>query len=324
MKNRQWCRLAMVLLVAFVLGGSQLLANLTGFAGIVPIARAASDITFHEQGDCTSKHHSPSFGGTVVVDRGEVECGNLTTFGGTVVVNGKVQGDILAFNSNIVIAGTVDGNIDIYGGSVTLQSDSYVHGDVHLYGGRWVGDQNTHLSGTVIDETKHVNWLFAGSGFSFIFWILLAWVGLGFLLTSSLPEHVMIVRTTVVNNTRRSAIIGLLSALLALPVIIVLVALILSIPLVIIVGLGLVAAWTLGTVAVGWLIGEYILSRVAPHQNTRTMQVVVGLTVLVLAGSLPYIGWLISLGAGLLGLGAVFLSRFGTRLYSPPKDPLTL
>jgi Polymer-forming cytoskeletal len=324
MKNRQWCRLAMVLLVAFVLGGSQLLAHLTGFAGIVPIARAASDITFHEQGDCTSKHHSPSFGGTVVVDRGQVECGNLTTFGSTVVVNGEVQGDIVAFNSITVIAGTVDGNIDIYGGSVTLQSDSYVDGDVHLYGGRWVGDQNIHLSGTVIDETKHVNWLFAGRGFSFVFWFLLVWVGLGFLLTSSLPEHVMIVRTTVVNNTRRSAIIGLLSALLALPVMIVLVALILSIPLAIIVGLGLVAAWTLGTVAVGWLIGEYILSRVAPHQNTRTMQAVVGLIVLVLAGSVPYIGCLISLGAGLLGLGAVFLSRFGTRLYSPPKDPLKL
>jgi len=86
----------------------------------------------------------------------------------------------------------------------------------------------------------------------------------------------------------------------------------------------LVAAWTLGTVAVGWLIGEHILSRLAPHQNTRIMQIVVGLTVLILAGSLPYIGWLISLGAGLLGLGAVFLSRFGTRLYSSPKDPLTL
>src|SRR6266566_6574504 len=120
MKNRQWCRLAMVLLVACVLGGSKLLAHLSAFAGMVASARAASDITFHEQGDCTSKHHSPSFGGTVVVDRGEVECGNLTTFGGTVVVNGEVQGDIVAFNSNIVIAGNVNGDIDIYGGSVTL------------------------------------------------------------------------------------------------------------------------------------------------------------------------------------------------------------
>jgi hypothetical protein len=54
------------------------------------------------------------------------------------------------------------------------------------------------------------------------------------------------------------------------------------------------------------------------------MQVVVGMTVLTLVGSLPYVGWLIGIGAGMLGLGAVFLSRFGTRLYSQPKQPLPL
>jgi hypothetical protein len=119
-------------------------------------------------------------------------------------------------------------------------------------------------------------------------------------------------------------VLGLLTIPLAPAVLVVLVALVLSIPLAIIVGLGLIAAWGLGTVAIGWLIGDYILGKVAPHYNTRLKQIVVGLTVLVLAGSLPYIGWLISIGAGLLGLGAVFLSRFGTRLYSQPKQPITL
>ena len=52
--------------------------------------------------------------------------------------------------------------------------------------------------------------------------------------------------------------------------------------------------------------------------------VVVGLAVLALAGSLPFIGWFVSIGAGLLGLGAVFLSRFGTRLFSQPRQPLPL
>jgi hypothetical protein len=301
-----------------------LLMGLTGILGTVPTVRAASGSLLSENGDCTSQHHAPSFGGTLVIDTGEVECGNLTTFGGTVVVSGEVRGDVVAFNSDIVIAGSVSGNIDVYGGSITLQSDSSVHGNVHLYGGRWVEGQNVHLDGTVIDETKNTGWLLAGGGLHSAFWFLLIWVALGFLLTWLLPEHVMIVRTTVVNKTRRSALIGLLSTLLAPLVLIVLVALVLSIPLAIIVGLVLVAAWALGTVAIGWLIGDYILSRVAPHQNIRLMQIVVGLSVLVLAGSLPYIGWLISLGVGLLGLGAVFLSRFGTRLYSPPKDPLNL
>jgi len=143
-------------------------------------------------------------------------------------------------------------------------------------------------------------------------------------LSSLLPENVLFVRTTVTTKTRRSIIIGLLSIVLAPAVLVVLVALILPIPLALILGLGFMAAWILGTVAISWTIGDYILRAVAPKYNTRLIDVVVGLTVLVLVGSIPYIGWLISIGVGLLGLGAVFLSRFGTRLYSQPKQPLTL
>lgn len=134
----------------------------------------------------------------------------------------------------------------------------------------------------------------------------------------------MLVRATVISKARRSIALGLHSMLLALPILAILVALIISIPLAIIVGIGIIAAWALGTVVVGSLLGEYIMRTVAPRKNTRMMQVMVGVTVLTLAGSLPFIGLFISIGAGLLGLGAVFLSRFGTRLYSQPKQPIML
>jgi hypothetical protein len=75
---------------------------------------------------------------------------------------------------------------------------------------------------------------------------------------------------------------------------------------------------------VGWLIGDYLVRMVAPHYYARPIQVIVGSAVLALAGTLPYIGWIIIIGAGLLGLGAVFLSRFGTRLYVQPKQPLSM
>jgi len=289
---------------------------------------AADSHTANGKNDCTTEHHKPSFGSDVVVDTNEVECGNLTTFGGTVAIKGEIKGDIVAFNSKVVIAGTVYGNIQLYGGQVILQSGSQIHGDIHLYGGRYIKDPNSQLDGAIIDSGTHLDWLLGDNGeFHFSFWALLVWVALGIVLTSLLPEHVVIVRTTVVSKTRRSLVIGLLSILLAPPILIVLIALILSLPLAIIVALGLIAAWALGTVAVGWHVGDYILRKVAPlhiQQNTRLLQVVVGLTVLVLADSLPYIGWPIAIGTGLLGLGAVFLSRFGTRLYGPPKEPLHL
>jgi len=292
---------------------------------VAPTALAAGKHLEHTAGGCKGEHYQPSFGGTIVVDSGEVVCGDLTSFGGTVAINGEVRGDIVSFGGEVVIAGTVDGNVDIYGGTVTLQSGSDVRGDLNLYAGGSTRSNSAQLNGALIDHTRPVELLFISSSeFHFPFWPILTWIALGLLLTWLLPEHVMFVRTTAASRPRRSLLIGLLSALLALPVVVVLIALILTIPVAIIVALGLITAWAFGTVAIGWLVGEHVLRVIAPQRNTRPFQVVVGLTVLVLAGSLPYIGNWISIGAGLLGLGAVFLSRFGTRLYSQPKQPLTL
>ena len=276
-------------------------------------------------GACTNEHHGPSFGGAVVVDTKQVECGNVIAFGGTVAINGEVKGDVIAFSSAVVVAGTVDGNIRLFGGNVILQSGSHVHGDIQLYVASWTRGPNTQLDGSVSDLTGNVNWLFTGNGgWAVSFWFLIIWLAVGLGLTTFLPEHVMFVRTTAVSKARRSFVIGLLTIILGPTMLVVLIALVLPIPLAIIVGLGLIVAWMLGTVAIGWYAGDYILSKIAPNQNTRPLQVVVGLTVLVLAGSLPYIGWFISISTGLLGLGAVFLSRFGTRLYGQPRQPLTL
>ena len=274
---------------------------------------------------CTGSHQGPSFGANTVVDGDEIVCGNVTSFGGTIVIQGEVQGDVVAFGTSVIIDGTVHGTITAYGGSITLQNNAAVYGDIHLCQGSWTLGGDQHLHGTLDGCPKSMDQLLmSDAGPDFRFWSTLAWVALGALLIVLLPEHVMLVRTTVTSKMRRSLVLGLLSILLALPVLAILVALIISIPLAIIVVIGLIAAWALGTVAVGSLLGEYIVRVVAPQKNTRPVQVVVGLTVLVLAGSLPYIGWFISIGAGLIGLGAVFLSRFGTRLYSQPKQPIML
>ncbi len=285
-----------------------------------PTAQAASS----SDGGCTNKSQGPSFGSSVVIGPNEVFCGDLTSFGGTVEVKGEIRGNVTAFNSDVTIGGDITGNITMYGGSLKLNDGSQVHGNINLFVVSEQRARNIQLDGTFTDHSGH-GWVFGWIGqFSFPIWSLLAWVILGMVLITLLPEHVMFVRTTSETRTRRSLVVGLLSILLAPAILVVLIALILPIPLAILVALGLIAAWVLGTVAIGWIVGEHIMRAIAPQHNTRLLQVVVGLAALALLGSLPYIGWLISIGAGLLGLGAVFLSRFGTRLYSQPKQPLTL
>jgi cytoskeletal protein CcmA (bactofilin family) len=321
-ERRHWLMLTLPLLwltAAFLIGGTD------AFVGNLPTAQAVAGHRTYNGQHCTSDHARPSFGGTVVVDSSDVICSDLTSFDSRVVIRGWVQGNVVLFGGDVVIAGAVNGNISVYGGSITLQNSAHVNGDIHLCGGQANLDKAAQLHGTVLDcRSNVVEYVFSNEAPNIRLVSILTWILLGILLTSLLPEHVMLVRTTVQNRLRRSLVLGLLSTLLAPAIITVLVALIIALPLALLVAVGVIAAWALGTVAVGWLIGDYIVRRLAPQHNTRSMQVVVGLTVLVLAESLPYIGLFISIGAGLVGLGAVFLSRFGTRLYSPPRKPLSL
>jgi len=290
----------------------------------LPSAQATGKSVNDNGVTCTRDIHSPSFSENIVIGPREVVCGNVTSFGGSVNIQGELYGNVTAFNSTIFITGQIFGNLTVFGGAIALNGNEQIHGHIAVYGTRKLNVQSKQLDGIITNPIHDQAFTGRMGEFTFPFWSLLIWIILGIALSSLLPEHVMFVRTTVTTKTRRSIIIGLLSIILAPAVLVVLVALILPIPLAIILGLGLIAAWILGTVAISWIIGEYILGAVAPKYNTRLIDVVVGLTVLVLVGSIPYIGWLISIGVGLLGLGAVFLSRFGTRLYSQPKQPLTL
>jgi hypothetical protein len=294
------------------------------FARTLPVAQSAGSQKGSSAGACTRNSQGPSFGSSIVIGSNDVVCGDFTSFGGTIEVRGEMRGNVTAFNSNVILDGVVNGNMTLFGGTIALSKSSQVNGHIDLYGTRQLNEQSTLHDGTITDHANHP-WFPRRIGeFSFPFLSLLIWVVVGLALITFLPEHVMFVRTTATTKTRRSIMIGLLSILLAPAVLVVLVSLILPIPLALILVLGFVVAWALGTVAIGWIVGERMLRSLAPQYNTRLKAVVVGTAVLVLLGAIPYIGWLISIGVGLLGLGAVFLSRFGTRLYSQPRQPLTL
>jgi hypothetical protein len=272
---------------------------------------------------CTETQSKPSFKNTVVVSSSEIMCGNVTSLWGNVIILGEVRGDVVAIGGNVDIEGKVIGNVTLYGGKLISRPGAYVNGDIHVCGGQPVQNTALQLHGNFVGCPNGIaNMLGSDLGMDFHFWYIVTWVVLGMLLTTLLPEHVMMVRTTVKSKLRRSLALGLLSILLAPAILIVLLALIIPIPLAILVVVGLFAAWVLGMVAISWIIGEMILQKVAPQFDAHLMPVCVGLIILSLLGSLPYIGWFVNIGVGVLGIGAVFLSRFGTRLYSQPKQPL--
>lgn len=291
--------------------------------GLLPTASSTA-LASGGANTCTaSSQQRPVFGGTITVGAGDVLCGDVTIVGGTVSISGLVRGSILAFGSNILLDGGVSGDIRLFGGSIRFGNRSYVHGNANLYGSRVDGEKEVRVDGTFDDHSKN-NGLFGLSSFNLPVWFLLLMIPLGLLFTRFFPEHVMFVSATVKNQTRRSLMIGLLSAFLAPAILLVLIALIISIPLALIVLLVLLITWTAGTIAICWMLGEQVIRAFTTRPFTRYLQVIVGVIMLTVFISLPFVGWIVLLGTGIVGSGAVFLSRFGTRLYRRPEQPLSV
>lgn len=291
--------------------------------GLLPAASPAALASGGPDSCTASSQQRPQFGGTLTVEAGNVLCGDVTIVGGTVSVQGQVRGSILAFGSSILLNGGVSGDIRLFGGSIRFGSGSYVLGNVNLYGSRVDGVKEAHIGGTFDDHSKKSG-LFGLGAFNLPIWFLLLMIPLGLLYTRFFPEHVMFVSAAVKSQTRRSLVIGLLTALLAPAVLLVLIALIISIPLALIVLLVLLIAWTVGTIAICWMLGEQMIRAFTSRPFTRYLQVIVGVIMLAVFIALPFIGWIVFLGTGIVGLGAVFLSRFGTRLYRRPEQPLSM
>lgn len=294
-----------------------------GISGILP---ATSPVAHAANGtdSCTAtSQQRPLFGSTVSVEAGDVLCGDVTIVGGTVSIQGLVRGSILAFGSNILLNGGVSGNIRLFGGSIRFGTRSYVLGNVNLYGSRVDGEKEVRIDGTYDDHSKNGGFFGLGA-FNLPIWFLLIMLPLGLLYTRFFPEHIVFISAAMKNQTRRSLMIGLLSALLAPAILLILIALIISIPLALIVLLVLVIAWTAGTIALCWMLGEQVIRAFTTRPSTRYLQVIAGVVMLAVFIALPFIGWIVFLGTGIVGIGAVFLSRFGTRLYRRPEQPLSI
>ena len=258
-KGRRFHWLLLVLVGPLLFVGFKISGIGEHLAWTLPSAQATGKSVNGNGVTCTRSIHGPAFRENIVIGSSEVVCGDVTSFGGSVTVQGALHGNVTAFNSTLFITGQVFGNLTAFGGTIVINGIDLIHGNKELYGTRELNAQSKPLDGINTDYAQ--NKLLPGrmGEFTFPFWSLVIWTILGIALSSLLPEHVMFVRTTVTTTTRRSIIIGLLSIVLAPAVLVVLVALILPIPLAIILGLGLIAAWILGTVAISWTVGEYIL-----------------------------------------------------------------
>ncbi|MBX7237374.1 MAG: polymer-forming cytoskeletal protein [Caldilineales bacterium] len=295
------------------------------------------------------------FGNNYTLASGETLAGSLLVLGGstTLAENSTVTGDVTVLGGSVTVRGLVEGSVSVLGGSLRLESTAVVEGDVTSIGGSLERDPGAEIQGENISGFKFdfgdlgrapriditppppANDGFAGwllytfmRGFSAVALAALMAM-LGILLVVLAPQATNRVVETAHDNAGVSFGVGCLSQVLAIPVIVLLSITLCLIPLALIVLLALIVGWVFGWLALGWLIGRRLVkglrSSNAIDRNSAILEIGVGVVALTLAWQLPTlvpcVGWvlasLIGIVAGSIGLGAVLLTRFGTRPYTP-------
>lgn len=272
-------------------------------------------------------------GPVVIVDDGDA--GLVRVFADAEVdENERIEGDVVAVFGSVVVRGHVAGNVAAIFGSAVLEPGATVEGDVVALGG--VLDQ---ASGAVVNGESVSLGLFAWApsvptlpmmvGVVFGGWVV-SLIG-GLLLWLLFPSRMQRIAVTSAQRTGGSFVLGVASAPLVVISIVLLLVTVIGIPLAILLPLLYVTAVWAGQLAATYVLGCRLLRRPLETAGGSFGPLVAGTLFVAsffvigaaLAGPegvlrtlalfFALLGILLQIGLSVVGIGAVLLSRFGTR-----------
>lgn len=280
-------------------------------------------------------------GGTYTLSAGETLNGDLVVLGGSVTLEAgsTVQGNVFLLGGNISAAGQIRGDVSMIGGNLLLQDTGVITGNVNTLGGNIDRTPGSQIGGQIINgqtfQGPSINvppfqgvYLPSLGGFNLfnsmadILWGILRTLlmaGLAVLVVMFFTEPTARVAKAVLDAPVLTGALGLLTAIVV-PVLFVLLAITLCLLPVGIVGVFIfVAAWVFGTFAVGLEVGLRLANLFNWHPHPAAAAGL-GTLFLQLVGLVPCFGGLVTLIVGLLGLGAVLITRFGSQAYIKPGN----
>ncbi len=273
-----------------------------------------------------------SFGGNIVLEEGTQVGGDLVVFGGNAVLSGQVGHRVTMMGGTLTLepGSLVQENVQVYGGHVDKKEGAVVKGELLRTGG---AGESFHFGpvtpgfGPVVSGTGVLGMVTAALiGLMRGVVAALALAALGALTVVFLPAHTKQVGQVASSAALPSIGVGCLTVIGVMVLTPLLVIIIIGIPVALLLLLAFVVAGLFGWIALGRLVGERILEAIKVREVVPVVAVVVGILLLALLGAAPVLGGLVSLVLGVLGLGAVVLTRFGTQPYPPiasaPAAPL--
>ncbi|MBI3763734.1 MAG: polymer-forming cytoskeletal protein [Chloroflexi bacterium] len=312
-----------------------LLTFALAFAPVVPIAYAAGGLP-----------DEIVVGRDYTLQAGSTLSGNLVVYGGkaTLEEGSRVTGDVVIVGGSVEARGEIGGDVTIVGGSADLKDTAIVNGDLVTVGGslnrapgaQIKGSEVTAASPSALADRSLFRPPFFGLGdladlgigtlFRILGWSLTLGV-LALLVTLFWPDQTARVGQAILAAPFAAGGMGLLTAIVGG---VLFTILILALCLGLIGWLGLTAAALFGWIAMGALVGARLAPALRLSETHPAVTGALGTFVFTLVVEtlrlIPCLGLILAILLASVGLGAVVLTRFGTRAYLPstPAPPPAL
>lgn len=289
------------------------------------------------------------FGDNFTLASGQTIDGNLIVMGGNVTIEdgATVTDSVVVFGGNVDIAGNVKVDVVVIGGNVDLQGTAIVDGRLVSTGGSVSRGEGAVISGGESSDFEPGQYFYPPAPFrpfrpnvtvyGFDPIAAMVWQGIetvGWALGMSLiallvaavwPTQTNRVTATVTATPALSGGLGLLTLIVG-PVVMVLTAItVCLIPATLVVALLYGMAIVFGWIALGAIVGARLTIALNLRSVSPALATAFGTFLLSLA--MGVVGYVACLGAiveiifAAIGLGAVILTRFGTRPYLRRGEP---
>ncbi len=250
--------------------------------------------------------------------------GNVIAVGGKIILepNARVTGYLLSAGGQVELLGRVDGNTKVISGEATIGPKSYFGGDLSVDANKISAPATAKVMGTKrITEIKSngkMPWgywnnalpqkrpgLFAGVFTAVKVFEFIGKVILMLIFIKLMGGHLAELTKKVKADFWRILGWGALKLFLTPILIILLLMSVIGIPIAMLfVGLYIGAIFLSGYIS-GAILGHWLVMKGWLKNKDLYVQGAVGLLVLEVVGLIPVVGWLVKLGAVLVGLGLV-------------------
>lgn len=253
-------------------------------------------------------------GSSVVLESNAVIGRDARIAAGFADVKGRVTRNLKIAASGVQISSEVGGNVVVYAENLTLQPGAIVRGDLIVNSpNQPVVSPQAQVLGRLeyrpTESNRKSGSSSAGGWFGSWFLTFLWMTILGLVVVWFSSVWTNRVADTLKRETGKSLLVGLVVALLAPVVFILLLVTVAGLPLAFILGAVSLVGFMLSGVFVSYLVGEWLLNQLKRWQTSDALKIVFGALIVTLVMSLPWIGGLAKLAVFFFGFGAFLLER---------------